>query len=279
MALGGVGLRDQHAEVGARPIGDERLRAVDDVLVAVADRGRADAGNVGAGAGLGDAEAPDLLALDPGHQVALLLLLGAEEVDRRQDHVGLHGEGHVGAARARVAHALGADQRVVVVAALAAVLLREAEAEVAQLAGALHDLGGPVGVLPLVAVGVELLLDPRLHRLAQVEVLLREEEVLARGLVLGLQHVAAVGRGRCGHSYASSGREWRRPHDACMKCRVILSTYGVRKDHLRGRRQRRRDDRARRSGDAQLALAGAARRSAAGAGGRRRTTTPSAASC
>ena len=117
-------------------VGDERLRAVDHVLVAVADRGGADAGDVGAGARLGDPEAADLLALDPGHEVALLLLLGAEQVDRRQDHVGLDREAHVGAARAGVAHALGADQRVVVVAALAAVLLREAEAEEAELAGA-----------------------------------------------------------------------------------------------------------------------------------------------
>ena len=85
--------------------------------------------------------AADLLALDPGDEVALLLLLGAEQVDGGQDHVGLDREAHVGAARARVAHALGADQRVEVVAALPAVLLREAEAEVAELAGALHHLG------------------------------------------------------------------------------------------------------------------------------------------
>ena len=179
VALLRVGLGDEDDEVGARAVGDEGLGAVDHVLVAVADRGRADAGDVGAGAGLGDPEAADLLALDPGVEVALLLLLGAEQVDRGQDHVGLDREAHVGAARARVAHALGADQRVVVVAALAAVLLREAEAEEAELAGPLHRLGRPVGLLPLVAVGPELLLDPGLHRLAQVFVLLAEDEVLA----------------------------------------------------------------------------------------------------
>ena len=74
-----------------------------------------------------------------------------------QDHVGLDREAHVGAAGAGVAHALGADQRVEVVAALAAVLLREAEAEEAELAGPLHRRGRPVGVLPLVAVGPQLL--------------------------------------------------------------------------------------------------------------------------
>ena len=78
-------------------------------------------GDVGAGARLGDPEAADLLALDPRHEVALLLLLGAEQVHGGEDHVGLDREAHVGAARARVAHALGAHQRVEVVAALAAV--------------------------------------------------------------------------------------------------------------------------------------------------------------
>jgi hypothetical protein len=59
-------------------VGDVGLRAVDDVLVAVADGARLDAGDVGAGVGLGDAEAEDLLALDRGHDPLLLLLLGAE---------------------------------------------------------------------------------------------------------------------------------------------------------------------------------------------------------
>ena len=142
---------------------------------------------------------PIFSPLRPGFEVALLLLLGAEQVDRRQDHVGLDREAHVGAARARVAHALGADQRVEVVAALAAVLLREAEAEEAELAGALHRLGRPVGVLPLVAVGPQLLLHPGLHRLAQVFVLLAEDEVLAPGCVVGLDDAGAVGR---------RGRHW-----------------------------------------------------------------------
>ena len=142
-------------------------------------------------------------------QVALLLLLGAEQVDRGQDHVGLDREAHVEAARARVAHALGADQRVVVVAALAAVLLREAEAEEAELAGAVQHLVRPEGLLPLVAVGVELLLHPGLHRLAQVLVLLREDQVLALGRVVGLDHLALAVRGR-------GARHLRSPPGNCL---------------------------------------------------------------
>ena len=125
-------------------VGDERLRAVDDEFVTVTDRRRADSGDVGPGARLGDRQAAHLLALQPRLEVALLLLLGAEQVDRRQHHVGLHREGHVRPARARVAHALGPNQRVVVVAALAAVLLREAEADVRarDIEAVLDDGGG-----------------------------------------------------------------------------------------------------------------------------------------
>ena len=204
MALLRVGLADEDDEVGPRAVGDEGLGAVDDVFVAVADRRGADAGDVGAGAGLGDPEAADLFALQARFQVLLLLLLGAEQVDRGQDHVGLDREAHVGAAGAGVAHALGADQRVEVVAALAAVLLREAEAEEAELARPLHRRGRPVGVLPLVAVRPQLLLHPRLHRLAQVFVLLAEDEVLAPGCMVGLDDAGAVGRGRhwCLSSFA-----------------------------------------------------------------------------
>src|SRR5690348_17416388 len=60
----------------------------------VADGGRADAGDVGAGVGLGDAEAADPLALDGGDEVGLLLLLGAELQDRRRRHVGVHRDPH-----------------------------------------------------------------------------------------------------------------------------------------------------------------------------------------
>ena len=160
MAGVGVGLRDQDDVVGASAVGDEGLGAVDHVLVAVALGRGADAGDVGAGARLGDPEQADQLALDGGDQIALLLILGAEQVDRRRGHVGVDREAHVEAAAARVAHGVGADQRVEVVAALAAVLLRVAEADVAELGQPVQDRVGPEVLLPLEACGVQLLQDP-----------------------------------------------------------------------------------------------------------------------
>jgi hypothetical protein len=229
VALVGVGLADENDEVGPGAVGDEGLGAVDDVFVAVADRRGADAGDVGAGARLGDPEAADLLALQPRFEVLLLLLLGPQQVDRGEDHVALDREAHVGATGAGVAHALGADQRVEVVAALAAVGLGEAEAQEAELAGALHLLARPVGVLPLVAVRPQLLLHPRLHRLAQVFVLLGEDEVLAPGFMVGLDHAGAVGR-RGRHWF--SPRSWVREADGAAGKRVDSSTSHLLRSRL-----------------------------------------------
>ena len=163
-------------------------------------RRRPDAGDVGAGPRLGDAEAGDLLALDPGNEVALLEILGAEQLDRGEHHVGVDREPHAEAAGARVGEALGADQRVVVVAALPAVLLGEAEPDVTELGHPVQDRIGPVVLLVFLGVGGDLLLDPGLHRLAQILVLVGEDQVLAPGLELRLDHVACC----CGHRSAPS---------------------------------------------------------------------------
>ena len=79
--LGGLDRADQ--EVGADAVGDEGLAAVDEVAAVIRLRGGAERSDVGAGSGLGDAERADLLALDPGHEPALLLPLVAELEDRR----------------------------------------------------------------------------------------------------------------------------------------------------------------------------------------------------
>ena len=80
--LGRLAGADQ--EVGPDAVGDEGLGAVDDVAPVDLAGGGAQRGDVGAGSRLGDPQRADQLALDPGNQPALLLLLGAELPDRRQ---------------------------------------------------------------------------------------------------------------------------------------------------------------------------------------------------
>ena len=80
--LGGLDRADE--EVGADAVGDEGLGPVDDVAAVDRPRVGADAGDVRAGAGLGDPERADLLALDRRDQEALVLLGGPELEDRRE---------------------------------------------------------------------------------------------------------------------------------------------------------------------------------------------------
>ena len=62
------------------------LLAVDDVVVAVALRRGLERGEVGAGAGLGEALAPPVVEIGDARQEAALLLLRAEGDDHRPDH-------------------------------------------------------------------------------------------------------------------------------------------------------------------------------------------------
>ena len=206
----GVGLRDEHDHVGAVAVGDVGLRAVDDVVVAVLDRARLDAGDVGAGVGLGDAEAEDLLALDRGHDPFLLLLLGAEREDRRHRHVGVHRDAHRQAARVRVADLLGEHQARVVVAALAAVLLGLVEAEEAELAHAREDRVGEGRLLPFLGVRRQLFDREVADRLAQLFVLVGEDEVLALRLEVGLEDADVGGGGHDGRGLLGLDRTGRR---------------------------------------------------------------------
>jgi hypothetical protein len=148
-------------EVGADAVGDEGLRAVDDVAAVDPFREGGDAGDVGAGARLGDAERTDLLAGDPRDQPALLLLFGAEVEDRRQCNRGVGVEAGCDAARSAGSRQLLDPDRVVQVgAALPAVLLGELQPEEAQLRAACVQLARELtGRLPLVDVGSDLLGD------------------------------------------------------------------------------------------------------------------------
>ena len=118
---------------------------------------------------------------------SLLLLLGAERQDRRHRHVGLDGDPHRQPAAVGVHDLLGQHQRGVVVAALAAVLLGLVEAEEAELAHPLEHPVGERGLLPLLGVGLELLDHEPADRLAQLLVLVGEDEVLALGGEVGLE--------------------------------------------------------------------------------------------
>ena len=116
----GVRLDEQRDEVGARAVGDERLLAVDDVVVAVALRDRLDAGDVAAGVGLAHAERDDLLAAERRLEELLDLLLRAEVADDRRRHVALDEEAHRHAGRTAARQLFGLGDAEPVVAARAA---------------------------------------------------------------------------------------------------------------------------------------------------------------
>src|SRR5690606_20388888 len=120
-------------------------------------------------------ERGDLLALDRRDEEALLLLLGAELPDRRRRDPDVGADPRRDAPRAAARQLLDEDRVVDVVAALAAVLLRVLEAEVAELGAAAEDVvGKPALLLPLGGVGAELVRDEAADRLAELLVLLRE---------------------------------------------------------------------------------------------------------
>src|SRR5262249_49549778 len=116
------------------------------------------------------------LAADGGREELLLLLARADGVDDRRRHVGLDHERHVEPGRAGADQLLGVDDVVPVVAAAAAELLGEREAEVAEVAHALEDLAREdLGALPLVGERAELLVDELAEALAEEVVVLGEE--------------------------------------------------------------------------------------------------------
>ena len=142
--LGGVGIGagDQHAPLRVLGEGRPDLLPADHPFVAVLDRARLQRGEVGAGLGLGEALAPDLLAGQDRLQVALLLLLGAVGDHDRAAHRQAE---HVGGARRLLAGRLADEDRLLDHRrAAAAVLLRPGDP-------------GPAGlvqlVLPLAAEG------------------------------------------------------------------------------------------------------------------------------
>ena len=97
----GVGAADHDDQVGQDAVGDEGLRPVEDVVVARVDRSRTDPLEVGAGARLGHRDRRHEVAGDAARQPALLLLVGPEGGEVRDDDVGVHGEARAGGAGPR----------------------------------------------------------------------------------------------------------------------------------------------------------------------------------
>jgi len=165
--LGGIGLGDQDDQVAVQAVADEGLAAVDDVLVAVTDRGGADVLQVAAGARLGHRDGEDGLAGGAARQPLRLLLLGAEPVDVGRDDVGVQPEAHAG--DAQPAHLFGEHRRVAVVAAAAAVFLGQRGAKQAFLAGLEPQLARHAArLVPGVHVGHALALQEAAHRGAEL---------------------------------------------------------------------------------------------------------------
>ena len=169
------GDRDDRREVAAG-VGDERLGAVDDPVVAVAGGAGAGGTGVGAAAGLGQPERRERTAGDEVGQEARLLLLAPEAEDR------VDAEADPGAERdadglVDAAELLDRDDERHEVAVGAAVLLRNDETEEAEVAHLRDEVGREVAVaVPLRDVRRDLRLGELAHDRAEVLVLLAQVE-------------------------------------------------------------------------------------------------------
>ncbi len=191
----GIGLDGGDDEVGVDAVGDERLGAVDDVVLAVTAGAGGHRGEVRADTRLGHRERRDQLAGgDPG-QPALALLLGAVAEEVGQADVVVQGDAEADAADAR-ALGLFADDEVQpeVLGPGAAVALRHGHPEEAAVAGAREHLAGDdARALPLAVAAVltdDLALQERAKARAEVFV-----EVLEQVASHPLRTLSAAGRG------------------------------------------------------------------------------------
>ena len=195
-ALGAVGRRDQLRVVRLVGAGDEALDAVDDVVIALAHRGRAHAAGIAAGVGLGLRQAPVQLAAD-GRQQVLLLLLVVEVIEDRADvgaeHVAAARRQRDGAAELRPHRDLGDQAH-----AEPAVFARHVVAGEPELLGLGGEMRAHLG-LELVAVARgaldrdQLAVDELADRVLEHPDFLRKLEI------------QAVRGGRCVHSISSYG--------------------------------------------------------------------------
>ncbi len=160
-----VRAHDEAEEARVQAVRDERLGAVDDVVVAVAHgRGR-DAAQVRSGSGLGHGDRADELAAHERRHPGGALLVGpvVEHVVRRDLVHALAEAREAGVQQLLVDHALEPE-----VAAAPAVLHGHVGAEHAGLPRAAPQLGvDEAARLPALVVGQDLALDPRPRGLAE----------------------------------------------------------------------------------------------------------------
>ena len=171
-------------------VGDEHLGAVQHIVVAIAHRAGADAGDVGTGAGLGDTDRGDGLSRHHARQVLLELAPGAEAHEMRARHVGVDQHGDGKAAVRRTADLLGQHDRGARIEARAAHRLGDAQREEAELAHLAQDLARhEARFLPFRPVRLHLLLDETAELGADEVVFLGEDGMCHAGGMLHSRHV------------------------------------------------------------------------------------------
>ena len=230
-----VGLRPDHRHVGQGAVGDPLLRAVEHPGVAVACRAVVQhAAGVGAEVGLGQAEAADRLGRGELRDPAVLLLLGAEGVDRVHDQRALHRHE---AAQPRVAALqLLHDQAVGDVAQAGQAVLVDVGAEQAELGHLGHQVHREARLLvALLDDGHHLVVDEGAHAFADHALLFGERESMSRKSTPGkrlmrflLRDLVASGLGATGPGAAGFVSRGRGETEDGRACRSVgMASYHV----------------------------------------------------
>jgi hypothetical protein len=184
-----IGLRDDDDQVGDLAVGDENLRPVDDVAVAVAPRRGLYRRKVRAGARLGHPDREDDLAADCARKVAALLLFGS--VGREVGHADVGVQSHHQAVRTHPREFLIDDRVVGEVRARPAVLGGRIGAEKSRrshLAPA-FAIAHP-GAIPLLDLGRDLVVDEP-GDLGPEHLMLVGENISAHAFLLAVRRILA----------------------------------------------------------------------------------------
>ena len=178
-----LGPRGDDEDLAHAGVGDEDLGAVEDVVVALVDRGGGGAAGVAARAGLGEPEPAQHLARREQRHVAPLLLLGAELDDGRGAEVGVRADGER-VARVHLGHLVDGDVGELVHPG-AAQLFPPGHAEEAELAHRLDVLPGKFrGEIVVTGDRAHFAVGKIAHHLADLVVFFGEKWMLAHGVMI-----------------------------------------------------------------------------------------------